>query len=189
MCVCVCVCGVHQWGEQVRASVCGMMCDTLYNYREDSQIYLPVVCLDIRRVVDTHTERERTGEGEIVSLTHNQEISFRSPATCTYVRMCVWLVWHIISHVPILFVVIQLLSFSCTGPPNMISQETLVPEMLAECRRCDLDHVCVFGYVLLPILCGKSKDTPMCVDVIERERGVYTHVTHSDNHFPFQLFL
>ena len=65
----------------------------------------------------------------------------------------------------------------------MISQETLVPEMLAECRQCDLDHVCVFGYVLLPILCGKSKDTPMCVDVIERERErecereEYTHTS------------
>ena len=80
-------------------------------------------------------------------------------------RMCVWLVWHIISHVPILFVVIQLLSFSCTGPPNMISQETLVPEMLAECRQCDFD-LCA----LSPILCGKSKDTPMCVYMIERER-------------------
>ena len=57
MCVCVCV-GCTSGGEQVRASVCGMMCDILYNYREDSQMYLPVVCLDIRRVVDTHTERE-----------------------------------------------------------------------------------------------------------------------------------
>ena len=85
--------------------------------------------------------------------------------------MCVWLVWHIISHVPILFVVIQLLSFSCTGPPNMISQETLVPEMLAECRQCDLDRVCVFVCIVTYFMWKIERYTNVCVHDRETERG------------------
>ena len=109
-------------------------------YREDPQMYLPVVCLDIRRVVDMHTrtwrgdrerEREMHTHTHTHRNTHSQEISFRSPAVCGQSSTL------FPTYVPILFVDFQLLC-NTTGPPNMISQETLMPEMLAECRLYDL---------------------------------------------------